>query len=60
MSVCLKCKERYACDRVLYDCPREDKPNGIEDELTDRDKEMWAVTYKTTGYKVPKELEVYL
>lgn len=41
MNVCEYCKERYMCDRVLYDCPRDDKPDGTHDELTPHMKAEW-------------------
>ncbi len=42
MSVCLSCKERYMCDRLLYECPRgDDKPDGTHDELTAKEKAEW-------------------
>ena len=40
MSVCLKCKERYGCDRVLCSCPREETPEE-DDELSDSEIWMW-------------------
>lgn len=45
MSVCLKCRERYMCDRLLYDCPREEKPNGEQDELTVEQVREWEAMY---------------
>ena len=43
MSICLYCKERFMCDRVLYDCPREENDRPIEgkDELTIKQKSQW-------------------
>ena len=41
MSVCLICKERYMCDRLLYECPREEKPDGKQDELSPDEKAEW-------------------
>lgn len=41
MSECSKCKERYGCDRLLYDCPRESIPDGLEDELSDSQVWQW-------------------
>lgn len=38
--ICDFCKERYGCDRVSYDCPREEKPDEIEDELSD--SQIWS------------------
>lgn len=38
--ICNFCKERYGCDQVSYDCPREEKPDEIEDELSD--SQIWS------------------
>lgn len=57
---CDICRERFMCDRVLYSCPREVAPVGNNDELDEVNKQNWALTYMKSGYKVPKELEVYL
>lgn len=59
MNVCDICKERFMCDRLLYDCPRSSLPEGTEDELSDDDKREWAKTYIRSGYSVPKELQKY-
>ena len=42
MSICLKCKERFMCDRILYDCPRN--PNDMptdKDELSEEQITEW-------------------
>ena len=58
---CNCCRERFMCDRVKYNCPRNDPPlKGNADELTSKEKLAWALTYKIGDYKVPKELETYL
>jgi len=57
---CAICKERFACDRLEYDCPRLTFPVGNDDELDEQNKRNWAQTYIKAGYKVPKELEGYV
>ena len=57
---CEICRERFGCDRLLYDCPREVLPMGTDDELNDEEKRSWAKTYIKLGYMLPKELEQYV
>ena len=57
MNVCNLCKERFMCDRLLYECPREEPPSGNVDELDDSSKKEWAETYLKAGYNVPEELQ---
>lgn len=43
---CTKCKERYMCDRVKYDCPRDDAPTEKDvDELTIKQIKIWEDLY---------------
>lgn len=58
---CEICKERFMCDRLIYECPRETPPTGEADELSDEDKREWAKIYieNKDYYSLPKELEVY-
>ena len=41
--ICNYCKDRFMCDRVLYDCPRDknDRPTEGKDELTVRQRAQW-------------------
>ena len=41
--ICNFCKERFMCDRVLYDCPRDkdDRPTEGKDELTVKQRAQW-------------------
>lgn len=59
---CEICKERFMCDRVLYDCPRETPPTGDVDELDAEEKRKWANVYLKNSeyYNLPKELEAYV
>lgn len=43
MSICSNCRERYMCDRLLYDCPRDesDRPTKTQDELTSEEVKEW-------------------
>ena len=61
-DACKICKERFMCDRVLYECPRETPPTGGVDELSDEKKKEWARIYikNKEYYSLPKELEAYV
>ena len=41
--ICDFCKERFMCDRVLYDCPRDpnDRPTENIDELSEEQLAEW-------------------
>ena len=58
-KACNICKERFMCDRLEYDCPREQFPVGNNDELDEQNKRNWAELYKKLGYKIPEELRAY-
>lgn len=49
MSVCLNCRERFMCDRLLYECPRpeDDRPDEEKDELTSEQIKEWEGLYET-------------
>lgn len=40
-NACSICKERFMCDQLIYDCPRETPPQGPDDELTEEQIKEW-------------------